>query len=101
MAHIVRKAKRRHKIVGLTYDVKPDYLFRKGDPEDANVEFDHPDTIEVIKDAIESGGHKVVKIGNVHNLLRRLKNLDVDIVFNIAEGVYGRNRESQVPVILE
>lgn len=101
MAHIVRKDKRRHKIVGLTYDVKPDYLFRKGDPEDANAEFDHPDTIEVIKDAIESGGHKVVKIGNVHNLLRRLKNLGVDIVFNIAEGVYGRNRESQVPIVLE
>jgi len=101
MAHIVRKTKRRHKIVGLTYDTKPDYVFRKGDPEDANAEFDHPDTIEVIKDAIESGGHKVVKIGNVHSLLRRLKNLDVDIVFNIAEGVYGRNRESQVPIILE
>jgi D-alanine-D-alanine ligase len=101
MAHIVRKGKRRHKIVGLTYDVKPDYVFRKGDPEDANAEFDHPDTIDVIKDAIESGGHKVVKIGNIHNLLKRLKNLDVDIVFNIAEGVSGRNRESEVPIILE
>lgn len=101
MAHIVRKDKKRHKIVGLTYDIKPDYIFRRGDPEDANAEFDHPDTIEVIKAAIESGGHKVVKIGNVRNLLRRLKNLDVDIVFNIAEGVSGRNRESQVPIILE
>jgi D-alanine-D-alanine ligase len=113
MAHIVRMVSGRHKsrsfggpkgrgkIVGLTYDVKPDYILGKGDSEDANAEFDHPDTIEVIKDAIESGGHKVIKIGNVHNLLRRLKNLDVDIVFNIAEGVSGRNRESQVPIILE
>lgn len=101
MANLGAKRKRRHKIVGLTYDVKHDYVFKKGDPEDANAEFDHPDTIDVIKDAIESGGHKVVKIGNVRNLLRRLKKLDVDIVFNIAEGVSGRNRESEVPVILE
>ncbi len=102
MAHIVINKKRRHKIVGLTYDVKPDYVFKKGDPEDANAEFDHPDTIDVIKEAIEMGGHKVIKIGNVHSLLRRSKDLrKVDIVFNIAEGVSGRNRESQVPIILE
>lgn len=91
----------RHKIVGLTYDAKPDYVFKKGDPEDANAEFDHPDTIDVIKDAIESGGHKVIKIGNVKKLIRRLKKLKVDIVFNIAEGITGRNRESEVPIILE
>ncbi len=101
MAHFVMKGRKRHKIVGLTYDAKKDYVFKKGDPEDANAEFDHSDTIDVIKDAIESGGHKVIKIGNVNKLLRRLKNLDVDIVFNIAEGLFGRNRESQVPVILE
>ncbi len=108
MANVGAKRRIRHKvplqrgkIVGLTYDVKPDYVLKKGDPEDANAEFDHPDTIEVIKDAIESGGHKVIKISNVRNLLRRLKKLDVDIVFNIAEGVAGRNRESEVPVILE
>lgn len=101
MLNIGAKRKRRGKIVGLTYDVKPDYVLKRGDPEDANAEFDHPDTIEVIKDAIESGGHKVVKIGNARKLLARLKKLDVDIVFNIAEGVSGRNRESEVPIILE
>ena len=113
MANVVGKHKTAHKsralgipkvrgcVVGLTYDVKPDYVFKKGDPEDANAEFDHPDTIDVIKDAIESGGYKVVKIGNVRKLLRHLNDLNVDIVFNIAEGVSGRNRESEVPVILE
>lgn len=108
MANVVAKHKmkrktppQRGKKVGLTYDVKPDYVLKKGDPEDANAEFDHPDTIEVIKDAIESGGHKVIKIGNVRNLLKKIKGLDVDIVFNIAEGVTGRNRESEIPVILE
>lgn len=101
MAHIVRKKRRRHKIVGLTYDLRDEYVFKKGDPEDANAEFDHRETIEVIEEAIKSAGHKVVKIGNVNNLLSRLKNLKVDIVFNISEGLFGRNRESQVPIILE
>lgn len=89
------------KIIGLTYDLKTDYRFKEGDPPDANAEFDHPATIDVIARSIESLGHKVVRIGNVDNLLRKINNLKVDIVFNISEGISGRNRESQVPIILE
>ncbi len=89
------------KTVGLTYDLKSDYKFKEGDPPDANAEFDHPSTIKVIASAIEVNGFKVKKIGNVNNLLEKIDNLGVDIVFNISEGISGRNRESQVPVILE
>jgi D-alanine-D-alanine ligase len=89
------------KIIGLTYDLKSDYEFKEGDPPDANAEFDHPSTIDVIAKAIESQGFKVKKIGNVANLLDNISNLKVDIVFNISEGVSGRNRESQVPLLLE
>jgi D-alanine-D-alanine ligase len=89
------------KTVGLTYDLKTDYEFKIGDPADANAEFDHPSTIEVIAKAIESCGFKVKKIGNVTKLLEKMDHLDVDIVFNISEGVSGRNRESQVPILLE
>ncbi len=89
------------KTVGLTYDLKSDYEFKEGDPPDANAEFDHPSTIEVIAKAIESQGFKVKKIGNVANLLEKIDHLGADIVFNISEGVAGRNRESQVPILLE
>ena len=89
------------KIVGLTYDLKTDYEFKEDDPPDANAEFDHPSTIDVIAQAIESQGYKVKKIGNVSNLIEKLDDLGVDIVFNISEGLSGRNRESQVPVLLE
>ena len=89
------------KTVGLTYDLKTDYEFKKGDPPDANAEFDHPSTIDVIASAIESQGFKVKKIGNAPRLLEKIDNLGVDIVFNISEGISGRNRESQVPIILE
>ncbi len=89
------------KRVGLTYDLKTDYQFKEGDPADANAEFDHPSTIDVITAAIEACGFKVKRIGNATNLLEMIDNLDVDIVFNISEGVSGRNRESQVPILLD
>jgi D-alanine-D-alanine ligase len=89
------------KTVGLTYDLKTDYEFKEGDPPDANAEFDHPSTIDVIAEAIESRGVKVEKIGNASNLLEKIDSLSVDIVFNISEGLSGRNRESQVPILLE
>ncbi|MCX5695939.1 MAG: ATP-grasp domain-containing protein [Candidatus Omnitrophica bacterium] len=89
------------KIVGLTYDLRTDYQFKEGDPLDANAEFDHPSTIDVIADAIAANGFKVERIGNAGNLLDKISSLKVDIVFNISEGLTGRNRESQVPILLE
>lgn len=89
------------RVVGLTYDVRQEYVFKEGDPPDANAEFDHKDTITEIEKALVKGGYRVVRIGNVDSLLKNLDILKVDIVFNLAEGLSGRNRESQVPVILE
>ncbi len=89
------------KTVGLTYDLKTDYEFKAGDPPDASAEFDHPTTIDLIAEAIKSQGFKVKRIGNAASLLEKINNIDVDIVFNISEGVSGRNRESQVPILLE
>ena len=71
------------KTVGLTFDLKTDYEFKKNDPPDANAEFDHPSTIDVIAKAIESQGFKLKRIGNVSRLIEQLDNLKVDIVFNI------------------
>jgi D-alanine-D-alanine ligase len=89
------------KIVGLTYDLKPDYQLNANEPSDTYAEFDHPATIDLIAQAIESLGHQVVRIGNASSLIKNLDKLNVDIIFNIAEGLAGRNRESQIPVILE
>ncbi|MFH0763170.1 MAG: ATP-grasp domain-containing protein [Candidatus Omnitrophota bacterium] len=89
------------KKIGLTYDLKTDYQFRQGDPQDANAEFDHPSTIEIVIEALKSQGFEVARIGNAANLLEKLDKLEVDIVFNLSEGLYGRNRESQVPILLE
>ena len=87
--------------VGITYDLKTEYIFGPGDPQDANAEFDHPSTVDVICDALAANGHRVVRIGNAEQLLKSIDHLDVDFVFNIAEGYRGRNREAQVPILLE
>jgi len=89
------------KIIGLTFDLKSDRKTSPEDPIDVNAELDSMETIDFIIQALESGGHQVKKIGTVKNLLSQIKDLDVDIVFNICEGYFGRNRESEVPQILE
>ena len=89
------------RIIGLTYNVKSDWPISEDEPQDMNAEFDNPQTVEFISQALESKGYRVKRIGNVSNLLSQIDDLGVDIVFNIAEGFSGRNRESEIPVILE
>ena len=86
--------------VGITYNVKSEFVLKPGDPPDLNAEFDHDDTIAVIENALKAAGHEVVRVGSARRLLEQAKP-NVDIVFNIAEGYEGRNRESQVPILLE
>lgn len=89
------------KRIGFTYDLKNDHAGQSGLSDDALAELDCSDTIDAVVGAIETGGHEVVRIGHARNLLKRIKKLDVDIVFNICEGLATRNRESEVPVILD
>ena len=87
--------------VGLTYNVKSEFILKPGDPPDLNAELDHEDTIAHIEQAFKEAGHDVMRIGSARRLLEQMGQLSVDIVFNIAEGYEGRNRESQVPILLE
>jgi len=91
------------KIIGITYDLKSDWQGCEADPVDAAAELDGHKTIECLQTALESAGHKVVLIGGARQLISRQTrgDLKVDVVFNISEGFKGRNRESQVPAILD
>ena len=84
--------------IGFTYNVK-----RPGGKAlgDAEAEYDSPATIAAITAALESLGHEVVQLEANGDLPTRLKEAQVDLVFNIAEGVSGRNREAQVPALCE
>lgn len=89
------------KTIGLTYNLKSDWKRQADDPVDAAAELDGVGTVDSIERALKNGGHTVKRIGNAFKLLSTVDNLDVDIVFNICEGFRGRNRESEVPIILE
>ena len=87
--------------IGFTYDLKADYL-AMGFSEHAVAEFDSEVTIAAIAGALHALGHDVVRIGHVKALAARLVAGERwDLVFNIAEGVAGFGRESQVPALLE
>jgi len=88
-------------LVGLTYDLKQDYL-DKGYDSEILAEFDGLDTIEGIEEALEFNNYKVLRIGSIKELTRFLNSeKKVDIVFNIAEGLNGICREAQVPCLLD
>ena len=87
--------------VGLTYDLRDDYL-AEGFSSEEVAEFDSRATIDALDAAIASLGYRTDRIGNAKALCRRLLAGDRwDLVFNIAEGLHGRSREAQVPAILE
>ena len=87
--------------IGLTYDLKSEYL-AMGFPEEQAAEFDADVTVDTIDKVIRSRGHDTVRIGHVRSLARRLVAGERwDLVFNFAEGVKGRSREAQVPALLE
>ncbi|MBI5069814.1 MAG: ATP-grasp domain-containing protein [Deltaproteobacteria bacterium] len=86
--------------VGFTFNVKrvnPDPLGE----QDEEAEYDSPKTLQAIREAIASHGHEVVDLEATPDLPLQLASTPVDVVFNIAEGFKGRNRESQVPALLE
>ncbi len=83
--------------VGFTFNMKR--VDSKG--SDAEAEYDPPETIEAIRTALESLGHDVVPLEANSELPSRLMESNVDLVFNIAEGLVGRNREAAVPALCE
>ena len=87
--------------VGLTFDLKEDYL-RLGYTKEQVAEFDAPETIDALEQAISSLGFDVIRIGNIFSLVDFLnKGNRCDLVFNICEGMYGIAREAQVPCLLD
>ena len=72
-----------------------------GTGDDREAEYDAPETIVSITRAIESHGHVVVPLEANQEFPRALIASNVDVVFNIAEGMSGRSRESQVPSLCE
>lgn len=87
--------------VGITYNLKTELPRQDTDPIDRFEEFDREETIDAIADVLRRQGQEVVKLGGDRGLIERLRQTPVDIVFNLAEGFEGRNREAHIPALLE
>jgi D-alanine-D-alanine ligase len=87
--------------------VKIAFVFnRKTNQSIEQAEFDTPETIQAIHQALTSGGHEVIDIEmtletSVSSWITRLKETKPELIFNTAEGYYGIGRESFAPTVFE
>ncbi|MDX9774162.1 MAG: hypothetical protein RBT02_12185, partial [Bacteroidales bacterium] len=87
--------------IGLTYDLRSWYLER-GYTMDETAEFDKEETVAALEETLKSLGYETERIGNLFELVEKLAaGQKWDMVFNIAEGLYGDGRESAVPALLD
>ena len=68
--------------------------------DDAFAEWDSPDTIAAVERAL-SGLGDVLRLEATPEFPQKLREARPDIVFNMAEGLTGQNREAHVPSICE
>lgn len=71
-----------------------------GDASDAYAEWDSAETIAAVENAL-SGLGEVLRLEATPDFPQRLREARPDIVFNMAEGLTGQNREAHVPAICE
>ncbi len=96
-----RRIKRYWKVAVLA-NIKDELVPKpEGVPPDAFADFDHIETINSIRAAIETDGHQTVFMQADTDLPYALRDEKPDICFNIAEGLGGDAREAQVPALLE
>ncbi len=87
--------------IGLTYDLRSWYLER-GYTMDETAEFDKEETVAALEGVLGRLGYETERIGNIFELVEKLAaGKRWDMVFNIAEGLYGDGRESVVPALLD
>ena len=68
--------------------------------DDIYAEWDAPETIAAVERAL-SGLGEVIRLEATPDFPQRLRETRPDIVFNMAEGLSGQNREAHVPAICE
>ncbi len=89
--------------IGLAYNEKPDPNSALDDPastSDAFVEWDEPSTIDAVELALSFFGD-VVRLEADPLFPQKLALARPHLLFNMAEGLHGPNREAHVPAICE
>jgi D-alanine-D-alanine ligase len=87
-------------LVAVIANIKEDSYPHGNGPDDADAEYDKPETIQNIRNAIEYDGHRTIFVPANADLPFTLRQVRPDICFNIAEGSGNDAREAQVPALL-
>jgi len=90
--------------IGLVYDLLGTYPRRPGDPPDVDAEYEPEATVAALEAAVESLGHRPIRLGAPHALLTAIGKGELpalDAALSIAEGFGSRNREGWAPTLLE
>ncbi|MCR4426965.1 MAG: ATP-grasp domain-containing protein [Firmicutes bacterium] len=90
--------------VGITFNLKRDFPRACGNggcAEDQAAECEEQETVDSLAASLGRQCDRVLLFPHQPDLLERLDEARPDMVFNIAEGWVGRNRESLIPALLE
>lgn len=88
-------------IIGIAYDKRDDYSLTS---DAGYFDFTTAAELSYVKQTLEKCGHAVKLLGNYYHILKNIASdmfNEVDLVFNMSEGLKSRNREGSVPVLLE
>jgi D-alanine-D-alanine ligase len=86
--------------IALIYNLRPAQATTPAWPDDLYAEWDEPETIAAVRAALATA-HEVILIENNSEIEAGLRASAPDIVFNMAEGLTGPDREAHIPALLE
>lgn len=91
------------KIIVFLYNVRHQYPDPKDYRYQLEADFDDPETTKFQIWHLKKLGFKVIPIEANEEAYLKLYNLknQIDLVFNVSEGIYGKDREAQIPAMLE
>src|SRR4030042_3948211 len=90
-------------VISFLYNVRHSYPDPNDPRTQIEADFDDPYVIKRIIKHLKSLGYSIIPIeANEKAYLKLYRNKDkIDLAFNFSEGVYGKDRECQIPAMLE
>jgi len=85
------------------FNIRHSYPNPNDEKSQLEADFDDPATIKAIIKHLKECGYIVFPVEANEHAYQKLykKKAQIDLAFNFAEGIYGKDREAQIPAILE